>query len=68
MEDRDARRLAGVQEANTINIDEVDLFQIQPYVWSTALNLRFQLPQVLRPKLAAQTNARPATAGNSIDL
>jgi hypothetical protein len=68
LEDRDARRLARVQEANAIDIDEVDLFQIQPNVWSPALNLRFQLPQVLRPKLAAYTNARPATAGNSFDL
>ena len=64
MTDRDACRLAGVEEANAFNIYELDLLQIQPYVWPPTLNLRFQLPKVLRSKLPAQTNARSATSGN----
>jgi len=66
--DCDARRLAGVEEANAFNIDEIDLPQIQLYVWSPMLNFRFQLFKVLGAKLTAQTNARSATTGNSIYL
>ena len=67
MNDWDARRLAGVEEANTFKIHEIDLLQIQLYVWSTMLNFRFQLFKVLGAKLTAQTNASAIT-GNSIYL
>ena len=53
MDDCDARRLAGVEEANAFDIDEIDLLQIQLYVWSLVLNFRFQLFKVLGAKLAA---------------
>jgi hypothetical protein len=68
VQNRDVRRLTLVQEANAINIHEIDLLQIQRYVWSPTINLRFQLPKVLGSKLAAKANPRFPSTKSPFDL
>jgi hypothetical protein len=68
VQDRDARRLKGVEKTDRINIHEIDLFQIQRYSWSATLDFRLQLVKVLTSKLPAQANARRALTRNPFDL
>ena len=60
LQDRDARRLTLVQEANAIDIHQIDLLQIQGYWLSSTLYFRLHLAEVLRSKLAAKANPRSA--------
>jgi hypothetical protein len=68
VQDRDARRLKGVEKTDSIDIHEIDLLQIQRYSWSATLDFRLQLVKVLTSKLPAQANERPALTRNPLDL
>src|SRR5437016_7719852 len=68
VQDRDPCRFTHVEKTNTFDIQEIEFLQIQRNAWSTTLDLRLQLIKVLRPKLPAQTNARPALTRNPFDL
>jgi hypothetical protein len=60
-------RLAGVQEANRVDIHEVYFIQIQSYPWVTTLDLSAQSVEVLRSKFTAQLNPYPVFPINSIN-
>jgi hypothetical protein len=65
---RNALRLTRIEKANTFEIDEIDLCQIQSDSASATPDLGFHLIKVLRPKLPAQPNPRSALAGNLFNL
>jgi len=67
MQHRDASRLAHAEKANSLNIHEIDLFQIHSY-WPSLLDLRFDLIKMLRSKLPAQSNPGSALLRYPFDL
>jgi hypothetical protein len=64
MQHLDPLRLACVEKANSLDVHEIHLLQIQSYFWSATLDLRFHLIKVLRSKRPAQPNPRSAPARN----
>jgi hypothetical protein len=68
VQDRHAGRLTRIEKTNTFDIHQIDFLQIQRDSWSATLDLGLQLINVLRSKLAAQTNPYLALAGDGSDL
>jgi hypothetical protein len=60
----DPLRLTCVEKANSLDVHEIHLLQIQSYLWSATLDLRFHLIKVLRSKRPAQPNPRSAPTRN----
>jgi len=54
MDDGDAFRLTGCEEANDIQVDETDFVQVERDVRSSGLYLRFQFFYMLPPHAANQ--------------
>jgi len=54
MDDGDAFRLTGCEEANDIEVDETDFVQVERDVRSSGLYLRFQLLYMLSSHAANQ--------------
>src|SRR5271170_8034642 len=64
----DPLRLARVEKANTFEIHDIHLLQIQSDSWSATLDLGLHLIQVLRPKRPAQPNPRFSLIRRPFDL
>jgi hypothetical protein len=60
----DPLRLTCVEKANSFDVHEIYLLQIQCYLWSATLDLRFHLIKVLRSKRPAQPNPRSMLTRN----
>ena len=58
MDDGDAFRLTGSEEANDIQVDETDFVQVERDVRSSGLYLRFQLLYMLSSHPANQPQRR----------
>ncbi|HWO35871.1 MAG TPA: hypothetical protein VNO32_44330, partial [Candidatus Acidoferrum sp.] len=57
-----------VEKANTVDIHEIYLLQIQSYSWSAALDLGLHLIKVLGSQLTAQPNPRSALSISPFNL
>src|SRR5258708_158037 len=64
---RDALRLTRVEKANTFDIHETHLLQVQNYAWSATVDLRLQFLQMLRSYSSNQPDRRGRPIGNSFD-
>ena len=60
----DPLRLTCVEKANSLDVHEIHLLQIQSYLWSATLDLRFHLIKGLRSQRPAQPNPRSAPSRN----
>ena len=58
MQHGDPLRLARVEKTNSFDIHEIQLLQIQSYLWSVTLDLRLHLIELLSSKSPAQPNPR----------
>jgi hypothetical protein len=64
----DPLRLARVEKANSFDIYEIQLLQIQSYCWSVTLDLRLHVIKLFSSKLPAQPNPRSAFTRNPFNL
>src|SRR6202035_1459983 len=55
---RDAVRLTRVKETDTIHVDQIDFLNVQNHRGSAAVDLSFDLVQILGPQLSAEPNPR----------
>jgi len=55
---RHAVRLTRVKETDTLNVDQIDFLTVQNNRGSAAVDLSFDLVQILGPQLSAEPNPR----------
>src|ERR1700756_1038932 len=55
---RHAVRLTRVKETHTLNVDQIDFLNVQNHRGSAAVDLSFDLVQILGPQLSAEPNPR----------
>jgi hypothetical protein len=61
-------RKAVIQKANSIDVDNVDLIQVQNYPLSDLFHFRVKIDDVRTSKLTGQTKSRPMLLTNPYDF